>query len=149
MAYKRKDSPYWWVSLTDASSKKTRRSTGTTDRKEAEALEAKWRLEIYRQKTWEEMPEVSFEEVMLYYLDTRPKNQSKRAIHENELRAKTLLRYYAGKTMNSLAAIDVLSHRNQRAEVVSPATVNRELAQLSSAINFYNLDYESDLPNPV
>jgi hypothetical protein len=42
MPYKRDDSPVWWVSFTDPSGKRIRRSTGTTDRKEAEALEAKW-----------------------------------------------------------------------------------------------------------
>ncbi len=32
-AYRRKDSPYWWVKYTDASGKRTDRSTGTTDRR--------------------------------------------------------------------------------------------------------------------
>ncbi len=43
MPYKRKDSPQWWVSVTDTSGKRVRRSSGTTDRKEAQAFEAKWR----------------------------------------------------------------------------------------------------------
>ena len=42
MPYKRDDSPVWWVSFTKPSGKRIRRSTGTKDRKEAEALEAKW-----------------------------------------------------------------------------------------------------------
>jgi hypothetical protein len=33
----------------------------TTDRREAEALEAKWKLESYRSRQWEEDPEVHFE----------------------------------------------------------------------------------------
>ena len=39
--YRRKDSPVWWVSITGPDGKRARRSTGTTDRREAEALEAK------------------------------------------------------------------------------------------------------------
>jgi hypothetical protein len=42
MPYKRDDSPVWWVSFTEPSGKRIRRSIGTTDRKEAEALEWKW-----------------------------------------------------------------------------------------------------------
>jgi len=48
MPYKRDDSHVWWVSFTEPSGKRIRRSTGTTDRKEAEALEAKWKLESYK-----------------------------------------------------------------------------------------------------
>ncbi len=39
--YQRKNSTCWYVSYTDGSGKRTRRSTGTADRKEAEALLAK------------------------------------------------------------------------------------------------------------
>jgi hypothetical protein len=61
MPYRRKDSAVWWVSYTDPGGKRVRRSTETTDRREAEALEAKWKLESYRSRQWEEDPEVHFE----------------------------------------------------------------------------------------
>ena len=61
MPYKRKNSPYWWASFTDASGKRVRCSTGTTNRKEAEALEAKFRLEAYKVAKWGEQP------VRVYY----------------------------------------------------------------------------------
>ena len=67
--YRRQDSPYWWASLTDASGKRTRRSTGTADRKEAEALLAKWRLEVHRAEKWDEQPSRTFDELMLLYLE--------------------------------------------------------------------------------
>lgn len=47
MPYKRPNSAVWWVGFTDPRGKRVRRSTGTTDRKEAEALEAKWKLEAF------------------------------------------------------------------------------------------------------
>ena len=56
MPHKRKDGPYWWESYTDATGKRVRRSTGTTNRKEAEALEAKFRLEAYKVAKWGEQP---------------------------------------------------------------------------------------------
>ena len=68
MAYRRKDSPYWWVKYTDASGKRTDRSTGTTDRREAQALEAKWRLEAHQMRQWGVQPEHTFDELMVAYL---------------------------------------------------------------------------------
>ena len=49
MPYKRKQkgskSRFWWVSFTDANGKRIRVSTGTTQKREAVALEAKWKAE--------------------------------------------------------------------------------------------------------
>ena len=149
MAYKRKDSEYWWVSLRDASGKRVRRSTGTTDKKEAEALEGKWKSELYKKEVWAETPETTFEEVILHYLNTRPNTQSENAKAFDLYRAKTLRVYYGGLLMNKLSAREVLSHRNKRMKEVKNSTVNRELKMLSAAITAYNLDYETQLPNPI
>src|SRR5213594_1006287 len=69
MAYRRKDSPYWWVKYTDASGKRTDRSTGTTDRREAQALEAKWRLEAHQMRQWGVQPEHTFDEARRAFLN--------------------------------------------------------------------------------
>ena len=45
MPYRRKDSPIWWASFTGPNGQRVRRSTGTIDKAEAKALEAKWKLE--------------------------------------------------------------------------------------------------------
>lgn len=49
--YRRKDSTYWWCSYRDASAERARRSAGTTDRREAETLLSKWRLEAFEHHT--------------------------------------------------------------------------------------------------
>jgi len=46
MPYKRKDSPIYWATYTDASGKRVRRSTGT-----AGIREAKWKLEAHQQRS--------------------------------------------------------------------------------------------------
>jgi integrase len=46
--YRRDDSPYWWATYTNARGRRARRSTGKTDRTEAEAVLAGWRLEASR-----------------------------------------------------------------------------------------------------
>ena len=148
MAFKRKNSPFWWVSLTDQSGKRVKRSTGTTDRKEAEALEAKWKVELYRAQVWDEPPEVSFEEVMLYYMKNN--SVSANTANDDRGRIKRLSRSLNGVMMDQLTARQVISFRQNRLEDgVSPSTVNREMALLSAAINLYNRDMERNLPNPV
>lgn len=51
--YQRPDSNKYWASFIDGRGKRTRRSTGTADRKEAEALLAKWKLEAHQEKHWD------------------------------------------------------------------------------------------------
>ncbi len=149
MPYKRKDSPYWWVSVPDRRGKRIRRSTGTTDRKEAAAIEAKWKAELYQQQTWGKQPDVTFEEVMLNYLKSRPADQQDHARNADLSRTKILQGYFAGQVMNQLSAREIITYRKDRQKTVSDSTINRELAQLSAAITAWNIDNESDLPNPV
>lgn len=112
-------------------------------------LEGKWKSELYKKEVWAETPETTFEEVILHYLNTRPNTQSENAKAFNLYRAKTLRVYYGGLLMNKLSAREVLSHRNKRMKEVKNSTVNRELKMLSAAITAYNLDYETQLPNPI
>ena len=76
MPYRRKDSAVWWVSHTDRSGKRVRCATGTTDRKEAEALEAKWKLEEHQAVKWGVPPARTFDELMLVYMREVEKRSS-------------------------------------------------------------------------
>ncbi len=146
MPYKRKDSRFWWVDLTDASGKRVRRSTGTTDRKEAEGLEAKWKLETFRQQQWDEQPSRTFDELMLAYLqETRDKKS-----HQRDLNAAVHLHeQFSGMELNGLYARDVRAYVEWRKKSVKHATVNRELGLLSAAINYARREWDWDIPNPV
>ena len=147
MPYKRKDSPVWWVSVTGPDGKRIRRSAETEDRREAEALEAKWKLEAYRAKQWQEQPKRSFEELMLAYLTA---TTSKRSANKDRERTATLRRHLAGRTMNGLTATDIRSYiAKRRGEGVSDSTINRETSLLGAAINYANREWEWNLPNPV
>lgn len=48
--YQRPDSPFWWLMYVDGSGARVRRSAGTKDRKEAEALLAARRLDAFRER---------------------------------------------------------------------------------------------------
>jgi integrase len=68
----------------------------------------------------------------------------------DRLHAAQWRRGLSGAVMNHLAGRDVTLHiRRRRDEGVGPASVNRELALLSSAINHWNLVHDANLPNPT
>jgi integrase len=148
MPYKRKHSRFWWVDFTDASGQRVRRSTGTTDRKEAEALEAKWRLESYRVQQWHEQPSRTFEELMVAYLNA---TQREKRSAERDRRVVAVLRgHFAGMCLNTMRAKDVRGYTAWRREQgIKPATIYRELSVLSAAINYAIREWEWEIPNPV
>ena len=147
MPYRRKRSSAWWVSYTDTSGTRVRRSTGTTDRKEAAALEAKWKLEAYRTRQWEEKPARTFDELMLAYL--KATQNDKRDPQRDRDAARHLRGHFHGRDLMTLKAIDTRDYIAARRMVVKAATVNRELCLLSSAINYARREWEWDIPNPV
>ena len=148
MPYRRQDSAVWWVSLTDSNGQRIRRTTGTTNRKEAQALEAKWKLEAFQQQHWDQEPTRTFEEVMLAFLQAT--QAQKKSAHKDRLHVRNLRVVLGGKVMNTLNAQDVRQHIDKRkTDGVSNYTINRELEVLSAAINYCNREWEWQLPNPV
>ncbi|MEZ5444574.1 MAG: site-specific integrase [Gammaproteobacteria bacterium] len=146
MPYKRKDSDVWWVSYVDGSGKRVRRSTETTDRKEAKALEAKWKLEAHKVRLWDEQPSRTYDELMVAYLKA---TTEKRSHQRNIDAARHLTEFYRGRELNKLKAVDIRAYCSQRQSEVSNATINRELCLLSSAINYARSEWDWDIPNPV
>ena len=150
MPYRRKDSPVWWVSFVDASGARVRRSTETTDRREAEALEAKWKLESHQQRKWGTAPSRSFEDVMVEYLSAAARRLRPWGYRRNTDAALHLRAYFEGADMTNLGAQRVRGYVEQRQDAgVSGDTIARELSVLSAAINYCRTELEWELPNPV
>lgn len=148
MPYRRKDSPEWWVSFTNASGKRVRRSTGTDDRKEAEALEAKWRLEAYQQKQWGIQPQHTFDELMVAYISaTRDEMRSpERVVYA----VKRLQPFFTGHVMETLSRAEISAYIGKRKQDgVGSATINRELDVLSASINYARVKWDWEMRNPV
>jgi len=148
MPYRRKDSPYWWVKYTDASGKPTYRSTGTTDRREAEALEAKWRLETYQLKQWGIKPQHTFDELMVAYISaTRDEMRSPERVG---YAVKRLQPFFTGRVMETLSRAELSEYIGKRKQDgVGPATINRELDVLSASINYARVKWDWEMRNPV
>lgn len=148
MPYKREDSPYWWIFVKQADGKRVRRSSGTADFAAAKAIEQQARADAWKEKEWGVNPPRSFNEVMLPYL--RHASQHQRSYETTTHRVKALRAYFTGSVMNDIGAKEIRAYTASRIESgVSPATVNRELAALSAAINWCNTELEWGLPNAV
>lgn len=146
MPYKRQGSPYWWASYIERG-QRIRRSTETTEIAEAKALESQWRAQAHKEQHWDVKAPRLFEEVMLEYLRG---SSHLRSLETLKMQTATLRRYFGGLQINQLTGQDVRGYiRHRKDEGRANATINRELAALSSAINYCNREWEWGMPNPV
>jgi integrase len=146
--FKKSNSRYWYADFTDASGKRLKRSTRTIDRKEAEALLAKWKLEAHRQVMWDEEPPRMYDDLMLRYL--QGPSRDKRSHDRDLFSAKKLTPFFQGRALNDLGPADIQAYiDDRRTEGVGPGTVNKELNLLSAALNYARRRLQWDVPNPV
>lgn len=145
---KRKGSPYYQVSYTDARGKRVRRSTETTDFKEAKELEAKWTLEARQERLWGVQPSHTFDELMVAYYKA---TVNERTYWSRDLYyLKRLKVSFTGRDLGTLKRSDVRGYIAQRkAEGIANATINREVGLLSSAINYARKEWDWEIPNPA
>jgi len=146
--YQRPDSKKYWASFVDGRGKRTRRSTGTADRKEAEALLAKWKLEAHQERHWDREPTRLFDELMLLYL--RGPSARKRAAERDQFSAKQLYRIFSGRDLNSLGSADISAYIDARRQAgVEPGTINKEVGLLCTATRWARRELEWNIPNPA
>ncbi len=152
--YERSDSAFYWASYTDTSGARVRCSTGIRKsiegRREAEALLAKWRLEVHRSRHWGEQPSRTFEELMLGYLKATAQDKAPCGRRRDKDAIRHLRSYFSGRELAGIKAADVRGYVEHRRGVrVCNATINRELTVLSAAINYARRKWEWEIPNPV
>lgn len=141
--YRRPDSPYYWASYVNASGKRTRRSTGSNDRTEATAILSKWKVEAFRETTWDEQPVPTFDEMMLSYLENRAVSSSVRSA------ARHLVDALGGCSALSTVSDVRQFIRFHSKQGRAPGTINKMLVLWSAALNEWNRETGSTLPNPV
>lgn len=144
MAFRQKGSPYWYVSITLLNGQTLNKSTKTTNKREADALEAKWRAELYQQRFWNAPKPLLLAQCLKQYLDA---TTAKRSHREDQFRAVTLLQHLGDISVYGLDSATLHGYVQARLLQVKPATVNRELALLSVALNHaHKLGYTA-VPN--
>jgi integrase len=150
MLYKRESegTPNWYADYTDASGKRVRCTTGTTDKKEAEALVSKWKLEAYQGKFWDAEPTRTFDELFVKYLQSLA-GQKKSA--ERDVYVVTQLKpFFTGYELGTLKRSDTRAYIDKRkADGVGAATINREIGLFSAAINYARKEWDWNIPNNV
>ena len=145
MAYRQKGSPYYWVSLTAPNGRKVRRSTKTTNAREAKNIEARGRVELAAGPNEPVRPPHTLAALLKMYLAA---SRAKRSHREDLIRATTLLSHIGDVDAYALSGADMQRYVSERSEKVSPSTVNRELALLSVAVNRAQVG-GYPIPNPV
>ena len=130
--YRRANSRYWWIATTLPDGQRIRQSAGTEDRKEAEALLAKFKLEAFRAANFGIKPERSWQEAVVRYLTSKANLRSFRDVQ----RICRMLDPYLGRLMLSQINGDIIWQVTQgelkRGNAV--ATVNRYLALVRSLL---------------
>lgn len=148
MPYRRKGSPFWWVKFTDANGEPTYRSTKTTDRKEADALEAKWKHEAHQLRMWGIQPEHTFDDMMCQFIEA--KKDQWRSTERVVYACKRLQPFFAGMMVEQIRRADVASYiQARKKDGVGGSTINRELDVLSAAFNYVRDVLEWQVRNPT
>jgi integrase len=153
--FARPDSQYWWASFTDSRGRAARRSTGVRrdqdpDQLKAKAVRAQWLLEADTGRA--DAPQTSgqghsFDELMLLYLGQV--TPAKRAGERDRFSAKRLYPRFSGRVLETLCVADARAYvAGRAAEGAKPATVNKEVGLMSSALNWARRELEWDVPNP-
>ena len=148
MLFKRAGSPFWYVNYRGGSGNRVKRTTGTTDRQEAEDLAAKWKLEARQQRLWGTQPSRTFDELMLAYVKA---TQDRRSNWSRDLyNLRRLQPFFTGRVLGDLKRSDVRRYiEHRKSQGIANATINREVGLLSSAINHARREWDWDVPNPA
>jgi len=129
-----------------------RRSTETTDRRLAEAVLAKVRVQIIEGRYFDRLEEQdrTFKELMERYLQERVIGASR----HGERRARGILAHllpvFGSKTLAQVAPKEITAYRVQRQQDgAKPATIVKELALMKAAFNVAIREWEWCRDNPV
>ena len=140
---------YWCMRFT-YHGRQVRRSTGTADRRLAEAILGQVRVKMVEGRFFETLEEKTrtFEELMTRYLAEHAVKKS--APRHDHGFAKKLTAFFGGRTLAEITPKLIVEYKNQRyAAGLKPASLNRELAMLKKAFNLAIKEWEWCRENPV
>jgi integrase len=140
---------YWCLRFT-YHGQQVRRSTGTTDRRLAEAILGKVRAQIVEGRFFETLEEKTrtFDELMERYLTEHAAKKSEPRHYHGY--AKRLTAFFGGRTLGEITPKLIADYKVLRyAAGLKPASINRELASLKKAFNLAVREWEWCRENPV
>ena len=132
--FKRKGTPQWWVTWNDQDGKRHRRSSGTSDRKLAEALAAKWVKEDFLAEHFGKKPEVPFSETLLRYAEAQKRDHPRHFEGNTRYRLRHLHERFQGYNISEITLAVVQNYLDERLDDVSLASAQRDLSTLRSIL---------------
>ena len=139
----------WWMSFM-YQGQQIRRSTGTSDKRLAEAILGKVRGQIVEGRFFEKP--IEQQRTVTELLDRyTSEHAARRANYRRELTSvKNLKTFFGNPTLDQVTPKRIVAYKNQRyTDGVKPATINRELATLKKAFNLARREWEWCTDNPV
>jgi len=133
--FKRKDSPKWWVTWNDRNGKRIRRSSGTTDRKLAEALAASWVKDDFMEVHFGKKPDLLFSEILLRYAKAMKRKNPEAFMDKTRYRIKFLNDRFGDHKVSELTYRVIQDFIDERLETVSPGMARTDVAYIKAAIN--------------
>lgn len=140
---------YWCMRFT-YQGRQVRRSTGTADRRLAEAILGKVRAQIIEGRFFETLEEKTrtFDELMERYLTEHAAKKSEPRHYQGY--AKNLTAFFGGRTLAEITPKLIAEYKALRYTAgLKPASINRELASLKKAFNLAVREWEWCRENPV
>ncbi|HSL03371.1 MAG TPA: tyrosine-type recombinase/integrase, partial [Nitrospiraceae bacterium] len=127
-----------------------RRSTGTTDKRLADAILGQVKVQIVEGRFFDKCKEQerTLTELLDRYLS---EHASRRANYRRDLTSvKNLNTFFGNPTLDQVTPKRIVAYKNQRyTDGVKLATINRELASLKKAFNLARREWEWCEDNPV
>lgn len=147
--YKRKDSPYFWMSFC-VNNKQYQRSTQTSDKRLAEAIYAKVVTQIVEGKWFEtdNAKKHTFDEMMERYLAYAKMRRTHRSYVNTCIYVKHLTEVFGGLTLDQITPALISQYRDERLKIRSPQTVKHEINCLSHAFTVAMKEWDWISHNP-
>ena len=133
--YKRDGSPNWWATWNGQDGKRYRRSSGTDNRKLAEALAAKWVKEDFLEEHFGKKPEVSFSEALLRYANAHKRDHPRAFKGDIRYRLKRLQERFGDHLLSEMTLKIIQDFMDERLETVSQATAQKDVSTLRAILN--------------
>ncbi len=139
----------WWMNFM-YHGRQVRRSTGTADRRLAESILAKVRVQIIEGRFFDVVGENTrtFDELMERYLNEHAARKSQPRHYRGYM--NSLKSFFGGRLLAEITPKLIVEYKNGRyAAGLKPASINRELANLKKAFNLAVREWEWCRDNPV
>ena len=133
--FKRNGSPNWWVTWNGQNGKRHRRSSGTDDRKLAEALAAKWIKEDFLAEHFGKKPDVPFSEALIRYAKAHKRDHPHSFKVDIRYRLKRLHERFGGRMLSELTLKVIQDYMDERLETVSQGTAQKDISTLRAVLN--------------